>query len=639
MRALAIGLALAALVVLLLVPASGAPFGGAPAALPAPRAPLHLAGSSATAPSPVLAQSAASAQLQRGTGKQVSVDGSPHPHWSGTKFFTDVNVTFTIPGVLPNPDYNFNYTPYIDQVPMWTNFFWMNISTDVPITYAYVTIWGYTQYPNVGQNPNLTNYQPSHPTPVQLWRNPATQNHTASFLFNDYENFWPGSVIFFNLTVASVSSSPSIIYSTYGAYYPYPGTNDLYTWQYQVGSPWSSTVFANNIQVSSTPSVFGSPAYDPNPFQPFVLTLNSFNQTGGPANPIPMAQANVCVTTPPNVINNEPVVNCFAQDFSPANSTVMSLPPLGPYPGENVSFSLEAWLPWQGSNHAIDFLFSNVSYNFSWSKNGQWWHQGSGLLANANLAAYPDVLGSPATTLPTATAVNVTVLSPTPNVTIGSAQLDFRYSDSEGYRSGVLPFVPVTTNYSYVVIPGLPDDGTLTFYVQAKDIFGNVVSSGNYTYFEKGAISTAGTGSGSFFFEGLNVVNSELVAGLNFTISNATWSESNIGTPLGFGAPYTPGVQPYPNYLTLAYGTYGLSIRCYGQTQNATVAISSATPQTIVFFCASAPVSPSAVTSFPTFTVAAIAGAGAAALTAIPISMWFRERRRKAEEEQRRVTL
>jgi hypothetical protein len=612
------------LLALLVLPgaALAAPAGGAAPA--APHAPVAL-GTAA----PAAAGARASASY---------VDGSPHPHWSGTNFFNDVNVTFTVPGLLPSPDWNFTVTPTINLIPMWTNGFWMNITTDVPITYSYVTIWGYTLFPGPGQDPNITNYKPAAPRSVPLWLNPATQNRTASFYFNDYQTFWPGSVVYFNLTVASISSSPSIIFSTEAAYYPYNGTNDKYTWQYEVAAPWSSSVFSNDIHVSSTPAVFGNPPYDPNPFQPFVLTLTSFNQSGGPAGPIPMAQATVCVTTP-GTASTQPLVNCFPQDFGPANSTVMSLPPLGPYPGDNVSFALEAWLPWQGANHAIDFLLSNVTYNFTWSKNGQWWHQGDGLLANAFLSSFPDVLTSTRVTLPSATPVNITVLSPTPNVTISSAELDFRYFDSAGSASGAIPFKPLTTNYSYVLIPGLPAGGTLTFYVQAKDVYGNPVSSGNYTYNETGPIALAGSGGGSFFFEGLDVTGTGLIPRLNFTISNATWSENGVGTPLGFGAPFTPGVQPYPTYLRLAYGTYSLSVRCYGQTQNATVTISSATPQTILFFCASSPYAANAQTAYPTFTVAAIAGVGGAALACFLIVPWFRDRRRKAEEEQRRVTL
>jgi hypothetical protein len=567
------------------------------------------------------------------------VAGSPHPEWSGTNFFNDVNVTFTVPGLLPNPDYNFTVTPTINLLPQWTNGFWMNISTDVAITYAYVTIWGYTLFPAPGQNPNIPNYNPNAPRQVLLWLNPATGNKTGSFYFNDYETFWPGSVVYFNLTVASISSSPSIIFSTEAAYYPYNGTNAKYTWQYEVAAPWSSTVFSNDIRVSSTPAVFGTPAYDPNPFQPFVLTLTSYNQSGGPANPIPMAQATVCVTTPATP-TAEALVNCFPQDFGPTNSTVVSLPPLGPYPGDNVSFALESWLPWQGTNHAIDFLLSNVTYNFSWSKNGQWWHQGDGLGANAILSSYPNVLGSTRVTLPSATPVNVTILSPTPNVTISSAELDFRYRDSAGSASGALPFKPLSTNYSYVLIPGLPAGGELTFYVQAKDVYGNPVSSGNFTYNESGPMNLLGSSSGgSFFFEGLDVTGAGLIPRLNFTISNATWSENGVGTALGFGAPFTPGVQPYPTYLRLAYGVYTLVIHCYGQTQNATVAITSATPETVLFFCASAPYAPNAQTAYPTFTVATIAGVGGASLAFFLVVPWFRERRRKAEEEQRRVTL
>ncbi|MCI4341417.1 MAG: hypothetical protein L3K11_03475 [Thermoplasmata archaeon] len=568
----------------------------------------------------------------------VSLQGNPHPHWSGNRFFTDVNITFTVPGVLPNPDWSFTPTPTINTIPEWTNGFWMNLSTDVAISYAIVTIWGLTQFPASGQNANLSSYDPTAPREVPMQLNPNTNNRTASFFFNDYKNFWPGDEIFFNVSVTSVTSSPAEIFSTQAAYYPYPGTNDLYTWQYDVQSPWNSNVFGNNIHVSSTPEVYGSPPYEPNPFQPFRLTLSSYNQSGGAPTPIPAAQAMVCITQPPTPTTTS-VQNCFPQDFSPWNSTVMSLPALGPYPGDNVTFTLEAWLPWQGINHAIDFIYSNQSYGFNWSKNGQWWHQSQGLLANAVLSSFPQVLSSGVTLLPSASPVNVTVLSPTQNVTIGSAELDYRYNDSAGFHSGSLPFLPITTNFSYALIPGLPLGGTLTFLVQAKDVFGNPVSSINYTYREEGPLPNPGPTSGSFFFEGLDVAGSGLVPYLSFSVSNSTWSESGVGTSLGFGAPYTQGVTPYPTYLHLGYGFYTLTVRAFGQTQNATININSAVPQTIQFYFASRPVPPTATSSFPTFTVGAVAGVAGGALAAFLVVPWFIERRRKAEEEQRRVTL
>ncbi|MCI4363968.1 MAG: hypothetical protein L3K13_06690 [Thermoplasmata archaeon] len=591
------------------------------------------------APSGSVQERAASGAPHAAAHSSSTPLGSAHPHWSGNRFFTDVNVTFTIPGVLPNPDWNFTPTPNINSVPEWANGFWMNLTTDVPINYALVTIWGYTQYPAAGQQANLSQYTPNAPRGVPMALNSATHNHTASFYFNDYKNFWPGSVIFFNLSVVSIAATPNEIFSTQAAYYPYPGTNDLYTWQFIVGSPWQSNVFTNNIHVTSTPDVFSTPAYTPNPFQTIILSLSAFNQSGGPPSPIPAAIANVCVITPPNTKGGPPLSNCVSYDFAPWNSTVMSLPALGPYPGDNLSFTFEAWLPWQGINHAIDPIYSNLSYNFTWSKNGQWWHQSQGLLANAGLASFPNVLSPGLTILPTATPVNISIVSPTQNVTIGSAEVTYRFNDSLGLHSGVLPFSTITTNYSYVLIPGLPRGGTLTFYVIAKDVYGNPVSTGNYTYREKGALGNPGSASGSFFFEGLDVAGSGLVPYLNFTLSNATWSESGTGTSLGFGAPFTPGVTPYPTYIRLAYGFYTITVRAFGQVQNATVDINSPTPQTVLFYFASSAIPPTATSSYPTFTVAAVAGVGGAALAFLFIGPWFQARRKKAEEEQKRVTL
>ena len=59
----------------------------------------------------------------------------------------------------------------------------------------------------------------------------------------------------------------------------------------------------------------------------------------------------------------------------------------------------------------------------------------------------------------------------------------------------------------------------------------------------------------------------------------------------------------------------------------------------VVFYVTSQPVSPTYGTPIPALTIPAVIGLIGATVAAPPIANWFRERRRKAEAEQRRISL
>ena len=107
----------------------------------------------------------------------------------------------------------------------------------------------------------------------------------------------------------------------------------------------------------------------------------------------------------------------------------------------------------------------------------------------------------------------------------------------------------VDQNTSYGLIPGLPSGGTVAFYIIAKDLFGSPIASGNTTYTENGAPQagpgglTLATGYGLFFFEAVDLTAVQLVSFLNYTITNATWSETATRGP--------PSGSPPPAHLPL----------------------------------------------------------------------------------------
>jgi hypothetical protein len=138
--------------------------------------------------------------------------------------------------------------------------------------------------------------------------------------------------------------------------------------------------------------------------------------------------------------------------------------------------------------------------------------------------------------------------------------------------------------------------------------------------------------------EALDIAGTGLVAGLNFTLSNASWSETGDGTPLGFVVPVIPHGSDLQT-LALGYGAYQLGIRAFGRSYTTTVTLTNSTPFTVLFYVASGPVSETTVSSIPTVPVGSVLGLGAAVIALAFVWPWFRERRKKAEEEQRRITL
>jgi hypothetical protein len=568
------------------------------------------------------------------------------PHWDSLYFFNDVEVTFFVPNspALDTPvapgsnDSGFQIAPCSNTLPTYANGFYMNVTTNVPMVNAVVTIWG-TSWPTAANpQPRISGFDPTDPLPLPM-NLLGTTHTTAEFYFDDYRFFWPGDHVYFNLTIQTATGSPSTIYSAnpttgHSAQFNYSGLIDNYTWQYYVQSVWGSTDFASNIAVSTTPSVLSTPAYEPNRHQSLVVNLTSRTYFNGVQQPIPNATLNITEQA------KDAAQVTYSEHFSPLNSTTVSAV-VPPNPGANASFTISAYLPWE---HGEVDLISSETYNFTWTSAGGWWYPTLGLVHNLNLTSYPNVFlaGGQKETLPTGTEVNVTVHSPIENVTIGGAEIHVHYSDTAGSADGTIPMIAEGQNTSYGLIPGLPGGGTATFYVIVKDLFGTPIASGNTTYSETGAPNgspgdvTLNTGYGIFFFEAVDLTTGQLVPFLNFTITNATWSETRQGTPIGFGAPMPLAGT---GWLPVTYGTYVIQVRAFNQTETATIVVNSGNPTTVVFYVASGAVPQDTWVQQTTYTAPAVLGLLGAAVMVYPVGKWFRERRQKAEQEQRRITL
>jgi hypothetical protein len=623
--------ALVAVVLLSLLLAALVPTGAAAPAVP--RSSVHDTAAPAAAAGRAAVSPTRSSPAPRSAPAAASTPAAPAPGsepkgWDSSDFFTDIGVDFSGRG-LPAP---FLMEPFVNTVPEGQLGFWFNLTSVAPILFANVTIWG-TQWSTTGAVIANSLFLPSSPRVSPMLVN-TSDPYRASFYFNDYRFFWPGSNVWFNVTVVGLNSTPSQIFSAWNDSIPVPypgGFIDNATWAYTVATPWASTNFSNDIAISTTPSVLGSPVFSPNPNQTLQVTLRAID-LGGALNPIPQAALQFTVS-----LNG--TVTSFKEPFGPLNQTTMTLDQaIGPYAGGTVDFNVSAWVPWEGGE--IDQIVSPV-YSFHWSSNGGWWHPLEGLTNNVNLAISPAIPtaqpGARVPILPTGEPVNLTLHEPIENVTIASSQVDYTFTDNGLSRTGSMVMTPTSANTTAGVLPGLPEGAQMTFYLVAKDIYGNPVASGNYSYQEAGPTNPPlPEGRGLLFAEVLDLSGGGLVPGFAYTLSNATWSVTGNANSFGFAVPLLPGSN---TPIQLAFGAYLLTVRAFGTNQSATIVLSPSTPTpTVVFYGESQPIGIATTASVPVESIAAALGLLAAALVSLPLVLWYEERRARLEEEQRRVT-
>lgn len=551
-------------------------------------------------------------------------------NWTSYNFFQDVQVQFYGTG-LSTP---FLAVPNRNVLPFSDYGFWVNVTSNAPMLFANLTIWG-NLWPGLNTSNPISSFSPTNPTLAPMIINPATPAR-ASFYFDNYRFFWPGSVVSFNITIVGKNTTPSIIKSAWNESVPqqFPGGyTNMATWTFAVGTPWASSNFTDDIAVSTNPNVIGANVFAPNPNQRLAIGIAAID-LGGTVSPIPDAILKFVVIANGTAID-------YSEPFGPSNHTMMTANPIGPYGDSTVKFNVTAWVPWEGGE--IDTIVS-PTYSVTWSANGGWWHPNSGLTGNLNLVLDPSIsvqsgtVGSTVPVLPTDAPLNISIHEPIENVTISSAQIDFTFTDSGNSHSGYLPMTAINANTSFAILPGLPPGAALRFYVVAKDIDGVPVASGNYSYSENGPSSPAlPSGRGLLFVEALDLTGGGLLTGFSYTLSNATWTETLSANRLGFGTPLLPGsYAPYQ----LAFGLYTLTVHAFGTNQSVAVALSPDNPTpTVVFFGETSPAPITTTGSIPVESIVAMLGLIAAAVVTLPLVRWYEERRSQQEAEQRRITL
>ncbi len=551
------------------------------------------------------------------------------PDWNSPIFFDDALVSFSVPGQANLSGGNFQTVPCTNALPTYLNGFWMNVTTNVPILAGFVTIWG-TAWPTPNSPyaplPGFS-YQGT-PVSLPMYVNPSAPN-SAAFYFNIYKYFVPGSTVWFNVTLQSQYAAPTVITSAsqYAQPSPFTTSPNNATWEFQVLGPWWSTNFSNDIQIVSTPSVTSAPYYPPNPLQSVAIMLESTGPSGALGPGIPEALLTF------NLTGN--FTGTYSIAFSPVNHTFENLSTaLGPYPDTHVTFNVTAWMVWRGGE--IDPIFS-PTYNFTWGSAGAWPNRSAGLADNAQISASPNVFAPGGAPLPSGQPVNITLHESMPNVTISQAVVNFRYAFAGGSAQGNVPMRYASANTTYYVLPGLPSGASLEFSLLAKDVYGDALTSGNTTYYVVGPPSPSPpNGTGLIFVQAEDLTTLGLATGFNFTLSNRSWTESAVASPIGVGTLAAPSGN---GYLFLYPGSYTLTVTVGGHRISVPISLDAGGTVSVVIPYSTGPFPATSLTYLPVLSIGIVLGLVALALITIPLFRMYRARRAQVEAEQKRITL
>lgn len=577
-----------------------------PAAAPAPKA---VAGAAPATPAATLG----------------CTPGSPNElSWA-----SNVSVVFSTP---------LNYLPAPNQVGQFDNAIQITITTTYPgmdIVEAYMTVWA------VGWNNGvLTSTEPSAPG-VWTFQNNSQNYQQATGQLNNYKYFPPGSTVYFNLTLVQESvNGVNWLYSPCADGILPANSNDYPTWEYTMGGGWPSTTFTNDINITAVPNIFAG--IQPSSDQAVLLYLNSANLSNDL-----IGGANLHYS-----LTNSTGTFTGGWYFLPKNSTYESLADgvgIGPFaPDTTVKFWIQAWVLWDGG--AVNYIFyQNFTYKVSFG--GTWCDAAPGFYhyislnsTPANATLYPLKV----ITVPALTEINITILSLSANTTIAYAYVDFNET-YEGVAEGgdvLMTAINATSQYTgnsedqpldASALPFLEPGMNFSFYVTAFDSLRCEIRSDTYHIVTVKAPPPTRDRKTYFYVVVENASAGEFVPGVPVNISNATWTDLTQTNLLGFAYPNLTS-SDVPAYLN--YGYYNVTVIYKGQTQSIDYDLTPTSNKTLTFIFTVTTMSPPVyAAAVPVDSLGLYFGLAAAAVAVIPIYNLWRDQRRKAEAEEKRITL
>jgi hypothetical protein len=522
-------------------------------------------------------------------------------------------------------------------------------------TSVFLTVWA------VGwNNGTLSSTLPTSPG---IWPMPINQTTgVATGMLNDMKYFPNGAKVYFNLTVFSEQSAGSAIYSPCPAQtsvIPSWGNRTYPTWAYTVGGGWPSPFFSNDIKITAFPNIFAG-VY-PSVLQPVQLTLTSI---GG----IPIGGANVNYTL--NIRNMTTGATTvlpgdgseYANRFTPANSsteTLVGSSQLGPfsyspYNQTTVQFHIYAWEMWSGGMvNAIDSYNQNDQY-YSYTITAG----GSYCAPNATWASDVMVTTTPYANISTpgsnvqipamTTIVNVTIENTNANTTIAYAFLYFNETYQGKTLTGqfLMTAYNSTTQYSGTssttgsdelgpYLPGV----SVKFYMLSTDGLKCSLQSPTYGFYTANIPPPPVDNKSYFYIVAFDEGTGTYAVGAQVLVSNASGVLAVTQTnSLGFAYP-NESASSLPLYLPMGQ-VYFVNVTYQGSTQTANYLLTATSNKTLTFYFDSTHTVPTIyATSAPVVDVPLVAGLVAASACVIPIYLLWREMRRRAKEEEKRITL
>ena len=512
------------------------------------------------------------------------------------------------------------------------------ISHGVTIAQALLTVWA-----TGWNNQSMPSTPPNAPA---VWNLPITNGTQASGLLDNDKYFPDGSNVYFNLTVAPTGGSAIYSPCPAGPTPSWSSKKPQPTWDYLVGGGWPSSSFLSDIQLTAFPNIFAG-VY-PGPFQPVTFTMTSVA-----GDSVPIGGANILY----NVTYTDPITGNSSTAggggaFSPGNSTTDSIS-IGPYYSvgnhTSIQFYIHAWTLWSGV--AVNNIKSQ-SYSYPVTNGGTWCNSNQTFshFLTVGTQPYPAIANGTNPAISAWQPVNVSITSNLANTSINYAYI--YYNTTVNGKTGAEDYMSfhrfnatsqfTGDNFSQALgnptFGGFAPGSVVAFHITAADDLNCLITSKTYSFTVKQGAPTILDGKTYFYVVAYDLGTSSYIQGATVEINNATFWDNTTTNQLGFAYPSIQGTST-PLFLNMNQ-FYNINVTWNSQLQSLHYDLTATSNKTLTFFFNSHhTVSPVYSESNPVFGGAVIAGIALAGVSVIPIYFVWVEIRKRAEAEEKRITL
>jgi len=442
-------------------------------------------------------------------------------------------------------------------------------------------------------------------------------DYSGYCIINNAKYFPAGSQVWWRIEVTNYTSTPATIVS------------DIYYYKVNGAWPYNSTVenaFEKCIDISASPDVING--MYPNAYDSVSITIDS-TKSG-----IKIGTAYLNFT----VKEGSKVTNYERWPFSPNDvfRAKLTSPIPGYLPETVISFYIVAY---DDSRDSTRWLQSQT-YTYTVSKNNTW--QYPKFEQNIIVRTDPDVIEKSNATVSAGEPVNITIVSRVSNVSIYVAFIEYELA-APGLEpsKGTDIFEKVNSTTWYYVVDGLPPGISVKFRIKAYDILYNLTVSKEYNYSVNYTVAGPGGKTLSWFYVVvMEFDNNEkvykYVKDAEIKIYNDSWDCYTRTNVMGFAYPNATGST---ELQLLTFGNYTIEVTWKGQTKNITYELSNDSNKTITLYF-NEPDKPPVYANITTFPeIYLVAPYIAVTVILIPVAWYLNYRRRRAEEEEKRITV